>query len=184
MVKTVSQSEYARQRGVTPGYINKLVKQGVLKLQEGKLDPEQADKDIQDYAAGLKGTPGPKATGQPDDDSLASWRRKELMAKTALKQLQLDEERGLLINAEELKIGLCQLFADVKTIIRAIPHKTAQEVFYIARATTSDRQGIASISTLLLKEVDEALTELSRWQPKSNKKGGGTGKKIGPYKRR
>lgn len=184
MVKTVSQSEYARQRGVTPGYINKLVKQGVLKLQDGKLDPVQADEDLKAYASQLHDSPGPKAVGQPDDDSLASWRKRELQVKTAIRQIQLDEENGKLINAEELKTGLAQLFTSVKTILRAIPSKVAGELYHLSKNAPSDRAGMAAISTLLLKEIDEALTELSRWQHKSTKKGGAKGKKIGPYKKR
>lgn len=173
MVKTVSQSEYARQRSVTPGYINKLVKQGVLKLQEGKINPEQADQDIQAYASGLKGTPGPKATGQPDDDSLASWRKRELQVKTAIRQIQLDEGKGKLVNIDELRAEFGKLFVDIKTRIRAIGPKVAQEVSFIKLNSQNEKAATVAVQKIIMAECDEALKELSQWgTQKKNPKGG------------
>ena len=39
----ISQSEYARQRGVSRQYVSRLVKEGVIRLKNGKVDPAQAD---------------------------------------------------------------------------------------------------------------------------------------------
>ncbi len=39
----LSQSEYARQRGFSRQYVNKLVRTGVIRLENGKVDPKQAD---------------------------------------------------------------------------------------------------------------------------------------------
>lgn len=173
MVKTVSQSEYARQRGVTPGYINKLVKQGVLKLQDGKLDPVQADEDLKGYAAQLHDSPGPKATGQQDNDSLASWRKRELQVKTAIRQIQLDEDRGKLVNIDELKAEFGKLFVDIKTRIRAIASKVAQEVSFIKLNSNNEKAATVAVQKIIMFECDEALKELSQWRGKSkNPKGG------------
>ncbi len=40
---TISQSEYARRRGVSRQYVSRLVKQGVIVLDNGKIDPAKAD---------------------------------------------------------------------------------------------------------------------------------------------
>lgn len=166
----ITMAEYSRRRGCSRPYITKLVQQGVVSLTQGMIDPVSADLQIAAFSAQLhdKG-----ATGQPDDDSLASWRKRELQAKTALRQLQLDEETGKLVNAEELKTVFARLFTDVKTTLRAIPSKAAGELVHLARNAKSDREGMAAVSTLLLKEIDASLTELSQWkgQPK-NPKGG------------
>ena len=39
----VSQSKYARQRGFSRQYVNKLVRSGVIRLEDGKIDSTQAD---------------------------------------------------------------------------------------------------------------------------------------------
>ena len=39
----ISQSEYARRRGVSRQYVSRLVKEGVIRLKNGKVDPAQAD---------------------------------------------------------------------------------------------------------------------------------------------
>ena len=44
MAEFISQAEFARRRGVTRGFINKLVKQGKLPLHDRKLDFEECEK--------------------------------------------------------------------------------------------------------------------------------------------
>ncbi len=39
----ISQSEYARRRGVSRQYVSRLVKQGVIVLENGKVNPVRAD---------------------------------------------------------------------------------------------------------------------------------------------
>ena len=39
----ISQSEYARRRGVSRQYVSRLVKEGVIRLENGKVDPARAD---------------------------------------------------------------------------------------------------------------------------------------------
>jgi hypothetical protein len=43
----VSQSEYARQRGFSRQYVNKMVKKGVIRLIDGKIDTTQADATLE-----------------------------------------------------------------------------------------------------------------------------------------
>lgn len=170
----ITQAEYSRRRGCSKPYISKLVSQGIITLTDGMVDPEAADSQIADYSAQMHPKEG------EDSHSLAEWRRRELKVKCALKQLELDEEKNKMINAEELKTEFAKLFVDIKTTLRGIPSKAAGELYHMAKNAKSDREGMAAIATLLLREIDEALTALSQWQPKSNKKGGGKGKKIGP----
>lgn len=162
----ITMAEYSRQRGCSKPYISKLVAQGVITLTDGMVDPEAADSQIADYAAQMH----PK--GEKGEQSLAEWRRRELKVKCALKQMELDTERGLLVDAEELKAELARLFIDIKSILRAIPSKTAGELVHMARNAKTDREGMAAVSTLLLKEIDAALTTLSQWG--KQKKGGNT----------
>jgi hypothetical protein len=45
-MKLISQSEYARRKGVSKQRVNQWVKEGTIRLIEGKVDPEQADEDL------------------------------------------------------------------------------------------------------------------------------------------
>lgn len=161
----ITMAEYSRRRGCSKPYISKLVAQGIVSLTDGMIDPEAADSQIANFSAQMHPKEG------EDSHSLAEWRRRELKVKCALKQLEWDESRGKLVDAEELKAEFARLFTDIKTTLRAIPSKAAGSLVHMARNAKTDREGMAAVSTLLLKEIDASLTELSRWQPK-NPKGG------------
>ena len=50
MGKLLTQSEYARHRGVTKQYISGLVKQGRITLTNGKIAPDLADQQIKEQS--------------------------------------------------------------------------------------------------------------------------------------
>jgi hypothetical protein len=49
-VPLLSQKDYARRRGVTPQYVNKLVRQGKILLVGKKVDIKQADAAIKAFS--------------------------------------------------------------------------------------------------------------------------------------
>lgn len=93
----------------------------------------------------------------------------EAVAKAGLRQLELQEKKGKLINADETKRNLQHLFTTIKTRIRAIPNKTAQEVTHMVKAKTG-RSLTAAVQEIIRKETDEALIELSRYKVPGGKK--------------
>lgn len=164
----VTQAEYARRKNVSNAYISKLVKMGVIRLKKGKVDPEQADNAILDYAdpsrTDLKRDSGVKASQVPEKDSIAYWRKAELQIKTAIKKLEHDEKMGELVNAADLHRELMTLFTTIKTRIRSIPSKVALEIADLKASKLKHKELIATIQDILKKEVDDALKELSEWK--------------------
>jgi len=162
----ISQAEYARRRGVTPPRISHLVKSGVIILEDGKVNPEQADAAIEaTINPGYAKRPGRPAKGGADTARLSYTEAATLEKKfsAALKKLDLEEREGTLINAAELQRELMALFATIKKRLRAIPSKTAPEVYGLAKAAKTQRAGCAKINRRLLAEIDDALLELSQW---------------------
>lgn len=167
--KTTTQAAYARSRNVSAAHINVLVKQGIIQLERGKVNPEQADRAIADYASPAradfkKNAPGPTASQSPEKGSIAYLRGVELQLKNALKKIEHDTKTGTVVNAEQLRLELAKLFTDIKTRIRAIAPKCAQEVAHL-KGSKRGRELITAIESLLKKEHDGALEELSKWTP-------------------
>lgn len=168
MADLLTQAAYAKRRGVKRQYINRLVKQGIIKLKKGKVDPAQADRAISGYAdparSEFRKSPGPAATQEPERDSTAYWRKAELQVRTALKKLDHDERVGKLVDAEKIERELVNLLTAIKTRIRAIAPKCAQEVAHLKVAKKKRRSLITEVQEILRKEHDEALEELGRWK--------------------
>jgi len=163
----ITQAEYARRRGVTAPRISHLVKSGVIVLEDGKVNVEQADQAIeQAINPAYQKRPGRPAKGGADTSRLSYTQAATLEKKfsAALKKLDLEEREGTLINAEELRRELMALFATIKKRLRAIPSKITPEVFGLAKAAKGQRAGCAKINKRLLSEIDDALQELSEYK--------------------
>lgn len=164
MANIITQAAYAKQRGVTPARINHLISKGVVILVNGKVDPDQADAAIEAAANPAYA----KAPGRPAKDrgpsNYADAAAREKHFKALLAELDFKEREGELVNAAELRHELAAVFTVVKTSLRSIPAKVAQEVFHLALNAKAEREGVASIFKLMLKEIDVVLTELSQYR--------------------
>lgn len=172
-MKLVTQRAYAGLRKVSPQYISRLVKEGVITLQDGKINPDTADKAIEDWSSRIHDTPGKIGSNEVSDDSIATHRKRQIKVVTSLKQLQLDEERGKLVNIDELRAEFGKLFVDIKTRIRAIASKVSQEVAVIKLNSNNEKAATVAVQKIIMFECDEALKELSQWRGKSKKSKGG-----------
>lgn len=187
MSTLLNQTQYAKHRGVSAMAISKLVKQGLITTKNGKIDPVKADKEL---AANLhpshvksspengkkggrpKGIHTPRTPsqpspppGQPQDHgaSFASSRAAKEFIVASLKKLDLEERRGQMINAEELKTEFAKLFVDIKTRIRAIGPKISQEIAHLKLNSKNDKTVTVDCQKIIMAECDEALKELSNW---------------------
>jgi len=164
----ITQAEYARRRGVSAPRISHLVKAGVIILEDGKVDPAQADRAIEaTINPAYEKRPGrPVSEGGSEATGGMSYKEaatKEKIWKAALAKMDAEEREGKLLDAEELQRELMALFATIKKRLRAIPSKTAPEVYGLAKAAKTQRAGCAKINRRLLAEIDDALLELSQW---------------------
>ena len=89
----------------------------------------------------------------------------ELVAKR-IKKLDREEEeaRGKLVNAQEVRRELVKLFTVIRGRIRSIGPKCAQEIAHLKTAKKKQRELMSKIQSILSKEHDEALKELSAYK--------------------
>jgi len=172
----VTQATYAKSRGVTPARVNQLVKSGIIRLHSGLVDPEEADKAVaaaSDPARdsyrklGKMGRPHEAGGGSGSEYRRAATQEKYWSA--VLKRLKAEEEQGRLVDAEELKRELMTLFTTIKTRIRSIAPKCAQEIAHLKASKMRNKELIAAIQAILKKEHDDALSELSQYRVDTKK---------------
>ena len=165
MIKMVSQSELARQVGVTPGYINKLIKTGVLKLQDGKINPLHAKKAIE--SAIDKTGHGGKRVQKPVSLTLLEARTAKENALATLRDLEAKEKQGELIGKDELLFFLKNLFLTVRSRLMQLPVKTAGQICSLAK---NENRAEIKVIALLQNEVNELLRDFAAYT--GPKKGG------------
>ena len=134
-VELVSQSEYARRRGCTEGAVRRAVRDGRIKLIEGKVDPVAADAQWarntrpragSEPAAGT--SPLAAAPEREDEDSSggywASKARREA-AEADLAELKLAEQRGELVRAADVRAAHARRLAGLREALLQIPARLA-----------------------------------------------------------
>lgn len=163
-VKWVTQKDYAKRRGVTAQYINKLVTQGkIRKGPGGKIDPRQADAAIRAYSrAGKVIKPTrpkkDKAEKAPKPDSatrsLTKFRaqNEEYKAKTA--ELEFKKLNGELLPRSEVLLAEQRKNENIRKKFRALPRTIAK---LVADASTP-----AHAEEILRQEIDRLLDELAK----------------------
>ena len=90
MAELVSQIQYAEMRGCTKQYISKLVQQGRITLIDGKIDPDQADQQIESTADPYHPQNLEKAKKSEDQKRYKQAKYKRLMYDT--KSVKLEYE--------------------------------------------------------------------------------------------
>ncbi len=157
----ITQAEYARRKGVTKGYINKLVKKGVIVLEKGKVDPGQADKAIAAASAPARAKfrKNNKPTSTEGGFSKAQAAKEHYRALLA--KQEYEKKSGKLIDADETYRHLAGVFTVVKTRIRSIAPACAQEIAHLKMGKKNPREIVAAVEKILIKQHDEALKELS-----------------------
>ena len=171
MRKLVTQSEYARMRGVKKDAVSKMVLHGVITLNaNGKIDPVLADAAIaantsparDEYRKIGKETP-PQIQAQGE----MSYRRAataEKFWRAKIAEFEAGRLKETLVGADEVKAVFFTHITAVKTRLRSIPSKCAQEVAVLKLSAKSDRELMAQIQQILSAVVDEALNEMSKWK--------------------
>lgn len=165
MAKLISQAEYARTRGVSRQYIHQLVKSGMIRLRDKRIDPKQADSILAAQSQPLKRMASrmdfsDKAIGglSAEEASLMA-----LLLKTRIKiqaeQAKLLEIRagvasGRLVDVEIVKNAGFRRGRTVRDNVLGIPDR----IDSLVTAMTDP----AEIHALLTKELEKALEELNR----------------------
>lgn len=173
----MSQRAYARYRGCSPSTVHQAIQRGRITLVDGKIDPELADRqwasntDNSVVKNSETGNPHHKRAEDAPPDSLpmespgggngssASYARARAARETfqaQLAQLQLQRERGEVVDANEVKIAAFNAARRARDQLMALPDRAAAIV--AALETTEECHEV------LREEVERICKELSNGQ--------------------
>ena len=170
----MTQREFAEARGWSKQYVNQLVKQGRIPLQDGKIDPNEADRALartKDPArdrrlqAGTSGSPEAiaESPGHPGEALGSGPSPPFIKARTvrenyrALKEkLEYEMLTGKLIEKDEVRRAAFtagRLYRDeIQRMARVIADDVAGEF----------RLDAAQVVAMVRKRIDEALAEITK----------------------
>ncbi|WP_263080077.1 hypothetical protein [Endozoicomonas sp. Mp262] len=162
----VTQAEFARQNGWSRQYVNKLVKQGRIKVKGGRIDPVAAKKAIEELAEPstvLPESPTPKgqlvpSSSYPVDNrktvDFASARTMREAFRAKMAKMEYEEKAGKLTDASKVREDAFRAGRIIRDALLGIPDRLAD----ILAAEQEPRQ----IRQLLEEELENILRELSR----------------------
>ncbi|HFB98051.1 MAG TPA: hypothetical protein ENJ62_02830 [Bryobacterales bacterium] len=176
----ISQSEYARRRGVSRQYVSRLVKEGVIRLKNGKVDPAQADAALaarrdparplrrkkpktdtkrtsqaatQDSSVSVDAATLPGSAAGDLPKMLLKTRIKSELEKGKLLEIKARVEAGKYVDADEVKVAAFNKARIVCDGLLNIPDRLAALL-----AAESDEH---KVHKLLASEIRAVLEELS-----------------------
>ena len=172
----ITQAEWARRRGFSRQYVGRLVKRGVVRLDDGKLDPEEADAALaalREPARQPRRTAGSRAEHsrrQPTDSStgggpisvpqggdlptlLLKTRIKSEVERARLLEIKAKVEAGKYVDADEVKVAAFNRARIVRDALLSIPDRLAA---VLAAETETPK-----VHALIAAEIRQALEELT-----------------------
>lgn len=152
MAQLMTQRAYARHRGVSQPAVNKAIKSGRIKLVEGKIDAEQADKEWAantngggklkqaaisggaqiDTGGAPAGNTGPRTTQDPaigwaeevqNAVSYAESRAVHEGYRARIAKLELDVKTGKLIESDAVRVKWFNLTRRARDILLGLPDR-------------------------------------------------------------
>jgi hypothetical protein len=180
MIKLLTQAEYGRRIGRTGSRISQLVREGIIVLVNGRVDPSQADQAIQaaiDQSRHLKSEVmrlknkerskqlellnGFNGHNEQRGFSLVEIRQQHEMVKMELTRLKLEIEKGNLIPKEQPLQWLMMTVIAAKNAFWNLPYRLQEEL-----AVISDPKEIFRV---LKSSIREILEELGKQLPRAER---------------
>ena len=167
--KLLTQKDYAAKRKVSKQYIGKLVKEGVLSLKNGKIDPIQADAILEARREPARQTKEEKAMQTiatdtvPQTRSISNSELPTLLLKTRIKsesekakllEIKAKVEAGKYVDVDEVRAAAFKQARIVREHILILADRLAPILASISDAT--------EIHKILQTEHNKALEELSK----------------------
>lgn len=170
----ISQRTYARRRGISQAAVSQAVTSGRITTVDGKIDPAVADREWAENTDQSKprnsvtGEPGrrkaPDAPGAPMDlrggdeggaptVGYARARAAREVYQAQLAKLELEERRGLLVRADEVKLGAFTMARKARDLLIALPERMA--------AALAAETNAAEVQRLLEDEVERICAEIA-----------------------
>ena len=173
----ISQREYARRRGISHVAVSRAIAAGRVTTVNGKIDPVVADREWVENTDQSKprnrvtGEPRrtraaldparPMALGGPEDAAgeptmaagYARARAARELYQAQLAKLELDRQRGILVRADEVKLGAFTMARKARDLLIALPERLA-----VVLAAEGDA---AEVQRLLEDEVEHICHEIA-----------------------
>ncbi|WP_257286414.1 hypothetical protein [Endozoicomonas sp. SESOKO1] len=165
-MKLISQAEFARQQGVNRSYITKLVKNGIVKLVDGKVNPEQAVQAIEDNIDPAQHRPSKErqakqamqeimpAGGQGGAVDFVTARTMREAFRAKLAKLDFEERSGQLTDATKVKNDAFKAGRIVRDELLAIPDRLCDVL--------AAEEDAAAVRKLLFEELELVLNRLCK----------------------
>lgn len=163
MKELLSLRSYAKHRGVALKAVQDAIESGRISVElvgnQKKIDPIKADAEWlantdQNFIRNKQGATAKNPQIPAFQDSRAL--REAYAAR--ITKLEYEEKKGELIDRAKVKMASVATAKIIREALRAIPSRIAPDL----AAETSKEQ----IEKKLLDEIDDALTELSRYESK------------------
>ncbi|MFT4314366.1 MAG: hypothetical protein AB3P11_04690 [Wolbachia pipientis] len=152
----ITQTEWAREIGVSKQYVCYLVKKGIVELEDGLIDREQANEAI----AAIRDPSQPLRRKNPENENasnlstmLLKTRIKNEMERGKLLEAKAKAEIGELVSVEEVKTEAFNVARVVRNNLLNIPNRVSALL-----ASLSDTE---KIHMALTEEITNSLQELS-----------------------
>ena len=156
----ISQNAYAKLVGVTRQTINQQVKDRIIILVDGKIDPILATKQRENFlnpAQANTKTNESKAEGLHSDgkaeidtgESFGAARTRKMRAEACRAEMQLKQERGELVRADKWEAAAKTVFREFRDRMLNIPGRICDQL-----AAENDPSKILKI---LNKEIKKAI---------------------------
>lgn len=150
----ITQTEWAREIGVSKQYVCYLVKKGIVKLEDGLIDREQASEAV----AAIRDPSQPLRRKNPENENTSNL--STMLLKTRIKNemergklLEAKAEIGELVAVEEVKREAFNVARVVRNNLLNIPNRVSALL-----ASLSETE---KIHKTLTEEITNSLQELS-----------------------
>lgn len=156
----VTQTEWARELGVSKQYVCYLVKKGIVELEDGLIDREQANEAVEairDPSQPLRrkgGGEGEKRGNNELSTMLLKTRIKNEMERGRLLEAKAKAEIGELISVEEVKTEAFNVARVVRNNLLNIPDRVS--------ALLASMNDTEKIHEVLTEEIRTALEEITQ----------------------
>jgi hypothetical protein len=157
----LSQSDWAKSHGFTRQYVSKLIRQGTIRLIEGKIDSAAADAALEALRQPMRpmqrvlARDAPAAGGGADLPTLLLKSRiKTEVERGKLLEARAKAETGQTVSADEVKAAAFRKARIVRDGLLNLPDRLA--------ALLAAETDAGTIHTLLTSEIRTILDNLSR----------------------
>ncbi|NEV49558.1 hypothetical protein EUZ93_03565 [Wolbachia pipientis] len=148
----IKQAEWAREKGFSRQYVCSLAKKGIVELEDGLIDREQANEAV----AAIRDPSQPlrrKENGEKLSTILLKTRIKNEMKRGKLLEARVKAEVGKFVSIEEVKTEAFNIARVVRNNLLNIPNRVSALL-----ASLSDTE---KIHKTLTEEITGSLEELS-----------------------